>query len=707
MSFERKELTPEELAAKVAREEELAPKLEAEFGTFADRGTTPYMVRKLIPRLYGARIRTTEQGHLVLAVPLRDAEGKFWNYQRIFSDKFEQKDGKKADKFGIKGARVKGAFHLIGEIAPEGAIYFAEGFATGSSIHQALGENAPVVVALSAPNLPIVALALAEKYPKATFVLCADNDQWKPAKGNAGRRAAETTRDLLMAQGIRAEIRYPVFPKAQVALGEKGGTDFNDIHVDGALGLEEVKRQLLAQAEEDRDGPPVPAVKAAGAAEAALVGRVLDQFEGRLIRQGKDFFRWEDTHWRHLDPISTPDHFKKLIDFQAGGAFKFKDISSAYNRFLLHVPQVPEGVNMFAPDPLKQNFANGTLVLHPQPNGSFTYGLREFRREDWLIHQHPFAYDLDAPLNAEFEATLDRIWEGDPDKEAKKLAYFEILGACLIPAFRKVVLFVGQPKTGKSTLVLFATRLVDERFQCSIDPSQFKKFNLSTAAGKLLNFDTDINLVEPIADSILKKIEDRIPMRIERKGLPDIYAPIPGMHLFACNRMPRSSEGGEAYDRRMIVLKCEQVVQGTQIQDFAGHVWAAGPQGIVARALMGLGRLCSSGGNFASPESSKAAIAEWQVDQGDLVQNFVAEVKAGNVASQNDRIMWHDAGRMKPGDVWQSFRVWVESSTLNRHGPTRYKLYARLRDMGIAQVTIKGHAHYVGFCPQIPEDSDC
>jgi phage/plasmid-associated DNA primase len=468
-------------------------------------------------------------------------------------------------------------------------------------------------------------------------------------------------------------------------------------------GLEAVAEQILNPKEPAANaGPPThaPPDKAPSPAiqEARLVKALLDEFSPNLIRQGKDFFRYTGTHWEHMEPLSTPDYFKRIIDRMAGGKLKFKDIQSAYSRFFIHVPLAPDGVSLFAPNPYKQNFRNGTLDLAPNSDGTFKIGFTGHRREDYLIHCHDFEYREDAELNPEFEAALDRIWSGDPDIEAKKQAYFEVLGACLVSAFRKLVLFVGQPKTGKSTLILFAANMVHEKYRCSVDPTQFAGFNLETMAGKLLNFDTDINLVKPITDSILKKVEDRSPMRISRKGIADIYAPIPGMHLYGANRMPMSHEAGQAYDRRMLVFRCAkfQPKGDAFIQDFAQHVWRQGAQGIVARAVQGLKRLCANGGHFTVPESSKQEVADWQKGQGDIVQDFLLDISQGGASSQNTQISLGEQCVIRPRDLWEFFKLWVESFHPRHIAPGKIKFYGRLKDLGIETKTVKGIDYFVG-----------
>ena len=65
----------------------------------------------------------------ILLVPLLDLDGKLWSLQYIYPD------GK---KFFLKDGRSSGLMHNLGDPTPTRII--AEGFSTGSSIHEATGH---------------------------------------------------------------------------------------------------------------------------------------------------------------------------------------------------------------------------------------------------------------------------------------------------------------------------------------------------------------------------------------------------------------------------------------------------------------------------------------------------------------------------------------------------------------------------------------
>ncbi len=200
-----------------------------------------------------------------LLVPLRDAEGALWNVQRIAPAK--PADGAPEKPF-LKGGRVSGLWHLLGELAGADAVLVAEGYATAASLHQATGR--PVAVAFNAANLKHAVKALRRLAPGALVVVCGDDDrdtQQRTGK-NPGADAAQAAARL--AHGLA------VLP---VGLPE-GGSDFNDLHQHA--GLDAVRIQIDAAIDAHRDTQaPAPADKprkgrqspAAGGADADAAGR--------------------------------------------------------------------------------------------------------------------------------------------------------------------------------------------------------------------------------------------------------------------------------------------------------------------------------------------------------------------------------------------------------------------------------------------------
>lgn len=176
-------------------------------------GSHPYLKRK---RVLAHGIAKAGDS---LLVPLRHTiAGDIIGIQSIVPD---------GDKYFGRGVAKKGAFHLIGDLTPGGAVIVCEGYATGASIYEAL--DAPVAVAFDAGNLKPVA-----EYFRASGYLVAigaDNDH--KTKGNPGIKYGQQA-----ALSVDGPCIYP-----------EGidGTDWNDYAVErGPDGIIEAFKDRLA-----------------------------------------------------------------------------------------------------------------------------------------------------------------------------------------------------------------------------------------------------------------------------------------------------------------------------------------------------------------------------------------------------------------------------------------------------------------------------
>ena len=202
-------------------------------------GSHPYLDRKGIGA-HGLRFGVDRNGAFAV-VPMRDKTGELVGAQRIYAHPLPEI---KTDKVFGAGTEKQGAFHVIGD--PDGApiIAIGEGYSTCASVHEATGW--PVIVAFDAGNVIHVARIWRERYPAAALIVAADNDKWKPERGNPGLRHAYEAAARI--GGVR--VAYPAF--APDAPGKP--TDFNDLHA--LMGLEAVKARLV-EAMRPEPQPPI------------------------------------------------------------------------------------------------------------------------------------------------------------------------------------------------------------------------------------------------------------------------------------------------------------------------------------------------------------------------------------------------------------------------------------------------------------------
>lgn len=656
----------------------------------ADRGTTPYMHRKGIRHLSGARI-LCEQDKLILLVPIQDIDGEIWSVQKIYPEKF----GDGIDKIMLKGGKKQGCFfpfNPTGEFNPQGEIYVCEGWSTGASVFEALGKSATVITAIDAGNIAHVGAALRERYPSNGIVFCADNDQFdkRGPSFNAGIAAAQAginrINDGRSGSGdAHVRIAYPTFKSL-----EGKPTDFNDLHQ--REGLAEVTRQLSESKELPKiaasivEEPKKTVIKKPN--EILLAQELYKQYAARIIKQDRDFFLYTGTHWRFGDESvrgAIRNEIRKLSNLM----YNSREVNSAFATFFDLIPSVPQGFNMFAGNPMAANFKNGTLHLRRAPDHSYMTEFTKHQATDFITSVLPFDYLPESKEeNPAFIEMLRRIWKDEPDQEEKIRLYGQVMGACLLGAFPMIVLFIGTPGSGKSTLLKLAARLVDQENLCFVDPVHFEGFNMETMVNKLVNVVTDLNTRRPIADEVVKQIVDRHQIRFRRKGIKDVQGYLPPIHLWAANEFPKSLEGAVgSYERRAIILRTEkfQVKSlDTYHKDFPEWVWDQSPQGIINFAVRGAMDLIGRRGHYSVPESSRGEMQKWS-HESDAIGVFLQEVIRGDLVVDSTQVILKNEGQFNGPRLWELFKVWHRQDLSYDTRVKKNQFYDRLRKEGFVE----------------------
>lgn len=620
-----------------------------------------------------------------------------------------------------------------------------------------------VVVAFNTANLSPVVKELRQAYPRSEIVICADEDIWgEPAKGaapsNPGRAAAEKAARthgckvvsprfdrvhdssrlrptdfndmacLLGLQAVGLEIESQL--TREVAHDDTGDKPLKLAAVSARLNADGT--QLL---QDTRDEPtptlhddPVPFDERYGHATGqtengdlgmdvgadlcvmsakgtpsmpkhqTVVNRMIHVYGDRLIKQDTDVFWFTGTHWKHLT-MGDIDRLQLQMQGLCGDLATAPQLVSMWELFVKNLNEVPEGRNMFTPDPWCANFLNGTLKVTRTATG-YSSAFHPHRDTDYLVNVLPLNYtESRGTSNPVFDEMLGRFFEGDVDYVEKRRAVAQMYGACLLPAFAHLFMLNGPPGTGKSTVIKLAVRLVDQANTSSVQPCDFVKFGMSSMAGKLVNYDTDIAINRPIEDSVVKKIEDRIVFRIERKNRDDIYAPLPSVHIFGGNGIPPTLEGSSrAHDRRWTFIGFNKVLTGGGDHDlaYAEKCWDAGPDGILAFALAGLADLLASKGHFFNPQSGKEKMETWQMSN-DPVGQFLSAVDHGEVLDGNSFMFRENGAEILRSKAYSCFKVWSQSLSFNDRVLSAIRFYERMEGHGFKHVRNSQGRYFVGL----------
>lgn len=415
--------------------------------TEAPNRAARYLERKKISNFegrYGTRFFKTPDGYEkrdVFIVALRSIDGEVRALQSIAEDGTKRVDG-----------QMKGHFHLIGTIKDDSPLYVAEGYATAASIYLATGS--PSIMAVCCSNLADSIEAVRSQYKEVPIVIAADNDRWKPEKGNPGREWAETA-----ATKWNCAVALPNFPED--APGEP--TDWNDWHT--LYGLESLKAELLKVNPPEKPlFTPEELKEALDKNEAgdAILFAKLAQSDFLFYSPEDKFFYFADGFWHenaakhHYKWCSLlADQYKRLaIDpaYQKKAEKRYQELNGAVraNRVLdisrRHLNTEPKW------NQLKEVFPCANGLYDFEQNTLTPYRRDLFIRKGFFAGKEPVKYEPSAKCYA-FEDFLSDTFNADSAlvKFVQRLFGYIAMGDPKEHIF--VVLYGPKGRNGKGILI--------------------------------------------------------------------------------------------------------------------------------------------------------------------------------------------------------------------------------------------------------------
>lgn len=693
----------EQFRTEKAARQETAKKLVTEmlerWGRLGSSGNSKYLETKKLPqRIPGTLVIPTNVGGHQLIVPLRDSNGETWNFQTIFDD-----GSKQFFNFG----RVEGLYF---EFPGSEKTVVCEGFATGAAIHHATGYK--VLAATTLGNLKRVVelfpeASIAGDYDGATFKKMQDAGHKDPA--NPGVRES-----VRLAKEFKRELFLPT-----IDFASHDSVDFADLWVTGGKDL--VKQFMNTPVDLKLFEEPTPVQKPKVVAnnltvskwinglepmdirisksgkpllpeEVEVARKLYDYWEGKLVKSNEgDTFYWTGKVWRACDKQDEQTWLQQIMVMHGGYGTNARFIS-ILKIFLSMVPFTNR--NLYAPNPYRITFNNGTLAVD-FVSGKWEMNFRPHSKIDYCVNLIPHDYDPDnQAVNPVFEETLQNIL-GDNEYPSKRRAAAQLFGSCLSPVYPRLFLLVGKTGSGKSTLILLASKLTADSNIASVQPGDFQGFLMESMVGKLVNMVTDIDFTKPISDAVIKQIEDRVPIMINRKNKLAVRAPFPAVHVFGANDIPPTMERGSmAHTRRWTFIPCNYFHR-----DMADHdkhridkIMEAGMQGIINFAVAGLKDLLESHGHFFVPVSGQETLRKWQV-KNDPIQSFFDAIRAEELPD----LSMDPGGRCYTKVLWEHFVAWYQDAYNTRPRISKMSFYEKVEKAQGEKVKFQGHWIFRGF----------
>jgi putative DNA primase/helicase len=280
------------------------------------------------------------------------------------------------------------------------------------------------------------------------------------------------------------------------------------------------------------------------------------------------------------------------------------------------------------------NLQNGTLEISEDG----TYKLREFRPDDFLRYQLPFAYDPTAEC-PKWQALLDEVL---PDKSSQ-MVLAEAFGSVFIKngylKLEKTLVLLGFGANGKSVAFDVFGALVGRENMTSYgigslcDASGYARAMLQNS---LVNYGSEFGGGRQFDSHMFKQlcsgepVDARLPYK-EPFNIYD-YARL----FFNANSLPKEVEHTDGYFRRFLIIPFVVTIPPErQDLDLAKKIISADLPGILNWVLGGLKRIVRQR-KFSECEASKKALEQYRMES-DSVLLFVSD--KGYVRSVNNHLL--------------------------------------------------------------------
>jgi putative DNA primase/helicase len=353
--------------------------------------------------------------------------------------------------------------------------------------------------------------------------------------------------------------------------------------------------------------------------------RVARELDCGLCKNGDFIYTYNSEYWKVVEEDTLKSFLGRAaercgVDPIAAEHFQFRD------RLLC---QFLASGHLSRPDQTNNsgliNLQNGTFEITPNNRV-----LREFRREDFLRYQLPFAYDPSATC-PRWQAFLDEVL---PD-EQKQRVLAEFFGYIFTDLkLEQALLAYGGGANGKSvTNDVITSLLGEENITHYSLASLTTNYHRAMLSNKLLNYSSEIS--NRLESDIFKKLTSGEPVEARLPyGQPFImtrYAKL----AFNCNELPRDVEHTEAFFRRFLIVPFDVTIpQEQRNPNLAKEIIETELSGVFNWVLNGLQRLLEQG-TFSQCEAARLALETYR-RESDSVALFIEEIGYQQVSCSED-----------------------------------------------------------------------
>jgi P4 family phage/plasmid primase-like protien len=255
---------------------------------------------------------------------------------------------------------------------------------------------------------------------------------------------------------------------------------------------------------------------------------------------------------------------------------------------------------------------------------------------------------------------LNGSFAGDEDATLKQDVLGEASGSAMLGHGTKltqpkaVVLLGHDADNGKSQILNALSGLLPASARASIPPHKMtNEHSVVHLRGALANISAELSSARAIAGDAFKMAvtgDEMTGRDLYRSEIP--FRPV-AQHFYACNRLPKFSEGiDRGVERRLLVVVFgRKIPPNEQIEELGKRIAAEEPDLLLAFAVAGAKRLLASG-RFSIPPSSRARLLQWLYESDPARAWVQAEVEVCHDEPERHSVTTKQA--------YQAFCAWAK-----------------------------------------------
>lgn len=314
--------------------------------------------------------------------------------------------------------------------------------------------------------------------------------------------------------------------------------------------------------------------------------------------------------------------------------------------------------------------------------------VRDYRSSDKVRQKLPFHHDANATPDRWLKF-LDEIFIDDEDKEDKKMALQEFIGACLFgmpTKYEKAFMLHGDGSNGKSVFMKVIAELFSNDKIAAVTPQSLGASNAEYYRDKLRGKQVNIVNEAPQSDILTSDgLKSMVTgdLMFARPPYGDVveFRPTLGV-IIAANHLSVVKDDSDGFWRRWVIINFNRkFTDAEKDRDLTKKIVHGEIPGILNWAIEGAERLYEQE-MYTEPASSIASVEKWR-NNANPVMTFVKEELDINVKGE-----W-----VRAKDIYARYKDWCKEA--GYYSLSRGNFYTRMkRGVGINKTRRSAGMYY-------------